>query len=565
MTAQAQTPAITAVVDAAAYTSDIPQGAVFVVKGTNLASTSAQANVPYPQTLGGVDIGFAPVSGGSSVKAYMYYTYSQGGITQLSGILPSATAPGDYNVKVTTGTGASAAFRVKVVARKFGLITVPSSGSGRAVLQNAVTYEINRFTTGQIAGTSYRYAPAKTGEYWTAWGTGLGAVPGDDSKAPGQYNFLDKGVDVKVLVNSMEITPSYAGRAPQYPGADEIVFQLPANIPTGCELSLQVRVAGQLSNATTISVAPNASADACVDSQFATDVLRRMDNGGTVVVGGLSLNSFKMSMSVPGMGDMNVRVESAGGSFTKYSADQLDRIQSGVATDTCQVFHVTGSQGAPETADLTNLDAGTLVLAGPGSLNKTFTKNPDFSYALNLGMALDGTGLPPITIPGFSTAPVITAGTYTVTGSGGKDVGAFTARINVNQPLSVTGGLPGTVPRNQGLRLAWTGGGSDQVIIEGTSSVPISGTTQYDSAFFFCTTTADKLSFTVPSSILSQLPATPPDAVNSGVGGGTISIFSTSRPATNNGLFTAPLMAGGNIDNGVFLAGIGAFANTIYQ
>src|SRR5438105_3301053 len=101
VSAFAQAPTVTQVLDAAGYTANIPQGGVFVVKGSNLAAASAAATLPYPASLSGVSIAFAPAAGGAAVKAYMVYTYSQSGTTQLAAVLPSATGAGDYNVTVT--------------------------------------------------------------------------------------------------------------------------------------------------------------------------------------------------------------------------------------------------------------------------------------------------------------------------------------------------------------------------------------------------------------------------------------------------------------------------------
>ena len=47
-TAFAQAPVITDVLDAGGYTATIAQGGVFVVKGTNLAASSASATSPSP-------------------------------------------------------------------------------------------------------------------------------------------------------------------------------------------------------------------------------------------------------------------------------------------------------------------------------------------------------------------------------------------------------------------------------------------------------------------------------------------------------------------------------------
>jgi hypothetical protein len=140
---------------------------------------------------------------------------------------------------------------------------------------------------------------------------------------------------------------------------------------------------------------------------------------------------------------------------------------------------------------------------------------------------------------------VLAAGTYAVTGAGGKDVGPFRASIALSQPLLVTSTVPNPVPRSQDLTLSWTGGGTDQVTISGSSSVAAPGSTPsqpiIDSGVFTCVTTGDKGTFTVPTAILQQLPAA----------NGSVTVSSNSKTVD----FTAPLIAGGNLDFGYFSTG----------
>ena len=110
------------------------------------------------------------------------------------------------------------------------------------------------------------------------------------------------------------------------------------------------------------------------------------------------------------------------------------------------------------------------------------------------------------------TMGTIIGGQYTLTGSGGKDVGPFTGLVNLGSPLTITGGLPSTVNRSAGLTLSWTGGNSsDLVIIEGLAVTTSSTTTASGITFFtenggefVCTTTAGGGGFTVPASVTSQ-------------------------------------------------------------
>lgn len=568
----AQAPTITAVLDAGGYTSNVAPGMVFVVKGSNLCGTNTVGTTPYTTAaMGGATISFTPAAGGSAVAAYMIYCYNAGGITQLAAELPSSAATGNYNVTVTTSGGTSSGFATQVVTRKFQLMTQTSTGTGRGLVQNVVTstqYDLNGYTTGPVLGANFARSPGKPAEVLIVWGTGLGAAAGFDATAPaGGLDFLAQGLDVKAIVNGTSITPAYAGRSNLFPGLDNVAFQLPANVATGCNITLQVSVAGQLSNLTTIAIAP-AGQTACVDPQYSPAILSKLDSGGTVNAGYFNLTSYNSNLSFSGQ-NFAVRIEAASGAFAQYTADTITQIPNlgAAATGACNVYTATttSSGGTTAVSNLKYLDAGTVSLNGPNVTNKAFTKTNNV-YSLSLGTAITGTGLPPI--PGFNPSPLIAPGTYTLAGTGGADVGAFNTSITVDQPLTVTGGLPSTVNRSQNLTVNWTGGtASDIVIIAGSSFVLVSGTPQngtYNTGTFICTTTADKQTFTVSSTILQQLPATPSGGA-AGSNVGTLSVFSTSVPTQGNGLFSAPLTAGGTTDYALFTAGIGTSTTPTYQ
>jgi hypothetical protein len=111
------------------------------------------------------------------------------------------------------------------------------------------------------------------------------------------------------------------------------------------------------------------------------------------------------------------------------------------------------------------------------------------------------------------------------------------------------------------LTLNWTGGNpSDLVEIVGSSSTTTGtgASAIYDTWTFICTTNAGAQTFTVPSSILLQLPAI---AASSTTAGGFLEFASAVNPTS----FTAPLTAGGSIDSGTFLSLIGYGALVSYQ
>jgi uncharacterized protein (TIGR03437 family) len=545
-------PTITSVLNGASNTPGIAQGAIFIVKGTNLsASGFTSFDVPRPTQSSGVKITFTPTGGGAATDAFLVYLFNQGGVNQLAAILPSTVAPGSYNVTVTNG-GVSSQFTAQVVASKVGLFTQDSSGSGLGSVQNFISQgvvDLNRLTTGSVSGTTI--SPAHPGQFLLAYGTGLGPLAaGDNSISGASFDFSTHGVNVQAIVGGVSIPVAYAGRA-GFPGEDQINFALPANIPTGCAVPFQLSVNGVLSPATTIAIAPDASSSACVQPGFTSQQLQKFDNGGTYTIGSFSVTQF--SATVPSFG--TVKSNSIGGAFSQLTGFQLGAaVQLNPATVTqsgsCQVIQLTSSGTATAAGGrATLLDAGTVTVNGPAGSSltnqalKQDTSN-SYGYANTEGISVPGQ-------PVFSIVP----GTYSLSGAGGKDVGTFNTSISLGSPLTVTGGLPSTVTRSAGMTLNWTGGNASDLveIIGSSSSTTGTGSSAVTNlSEFVCITTAGQTTFTVPASILNQLPATTT---------GSLSVAS----GTNSTTFTAPLKAGGSIDAGVFGSFLGLGATPTYQ
>jgi len=551
-------PTITQVADAAAYGSTIAQGSIFIVKGVNLsASGFTQFSFPLPQSQNGVSVTFTPASGGSGTQAYLIYTYNLNGVNQIAAILPSTLAAGPYNVTVTNGGTTGPPFQATVVAQKFNLFTQDSTGSGLVVAQNFISasqLDINRLTTGTVSG--FTVSPAKPGQTLILWGTGLGPVTGGDNVGAAGGNI--PAANVQVVVGGMTVSPLYAGRAPGLAGEDQINVTLPANVPTGCTVALQVSVNGTLSNSTYLSIAP-AGSNACVQPGLTTAQLQSLDQGGTITSGGFTLAQFEET--IPSIG--TVKLDQASGAFTQFTYAQLGAVtsvSSAAANGSCQVSPLSNTTASILGGGGIALDAGQITLSGPSGsnlTNQTLTQTNNF-YSAILGEEGLSTSL-----PGIGNG-VLVPGTYTLNGVGGKDVGKFTASLTLGTPLTVTGGLPSTVTRSSGLTLNWTGGNSTDVVVIFGSAGTVSGTgatRTTTGASFICLTTAGVGTFTVPASILNQLPAVTSAQASSGAGSTSLEVVSSPSPG---GTFTAPLTAGGNV-TGTFVSLRGAANQPTYQ
>ena len=510
------------IVNATGYQTTLAPDTVFVIFGSNLGpSTLTAASAPgYPASLGGTSIAFTPSSGGASIAAKMIYA-SAG---QVAGLLPSSIAPGTYTVQLTYNNQPSAPQTVTVAARSFGIATANSAGTGAA---QATIGNVNggvslvRLTAGSLSfqGLSWTLTPAHPGDTLVLWGTGGGSDPAND--AGGTSGDQTAAGNFSVMVDGTQITPLYAGASSGYPGLWQINFTLPASMTADCFASLQVSAGGQLSNSVTISIA--AAGQSSCSSQISPSTLSKLDSGGTIV------------MAAPVVGQTNFLSGGAtttyttlGGVFNQYSAAEFLIPYSGPKFGACRVLDQTYPVGGkePSAAD-SQLNAGTIEYTGPG-ISGNLTGGPFYSAtvsALQLG------------------------GSYTLTGLGGTQIGAFPA-ITATLPTSFTVtnfGALGTVTRSQPLTVTWSGTGFDQVIILLIDDVTTGSSVH--GVVVSCAVDASSGTYTIPAAALQFLPAgsvqVEVEAVTNQ--GGDVSAESGTSTA-----FTPPLAGGGKVDFGSF-------------
>ena len=151
-----------------------------------------------------------------------------------------------------------------------------------------------------------------------------------------------------------------------------------------------------------------------------------------------------------------------------------------------------------------------------------------------------------------ATSTFIQPGQWTIKGTGGADVGAFSASITVPTPLNCSPSCDiTTIFRTQPLTIQWTGGGGSQdyVQVAGVATAAsLADSTKIVAVLFSCTAKATDGSLTVPVSVLSQMPTSSSDplAANTGL------LLVINGLGNSSTAFTAPLTAGGNLDAGYF-------------
>ena len=540
-TAAAQ-PKVGGIVNAASYIQPglpnygIAQGSIFVVFGSNMGPAQlAQAGFPLPSATGLAGTSVQITVSGVTVNAYMIYTSA----TQLAAILPSNTPTGAGALTVTFNGQKSDSVPIQVVASAFGIFTLNQAGSGPAIVQNFVAGA----TALPINGLAESANPNQT---LILYGTGLGKVDFDES---GPARSQDLPLDIMIFVGGKQATITYKGRSSCCAGLDQINFIVPTGV-TGCHVPVVVKIGNIVSNFTTISIA--ATGKVCSDANgLSSDQLTTLINSGKPISLGsviLDRTSFKISLPAP-IGNIESKTDSGSASFSRYSPMQLQTTQNAafsvISFGACYVFSGAGQTATPP-VDLTppqTLDAGPVInLNGPNGM-KQLPKSQFGSYSAMLG---GGTPIP----GGPAATPLyLDKGAYMAeNGSGGADVGHFTASLMVPDPLVWTNqDSINTVPRTQGLNLTWSGG-------DPSGYVSMVGTSANNGVFggFICIERVSAGQFTVPNVVLLALP---PSATPQGTPTGFLSVGSTVTST-----FTAP-----GIDIGTFISTVSSAKQVAFQ
>ncbi len=462
--------------------------------------------------------------------------------------MPSNAPTGTVQVTVTYNNNTSAPVTAQVVTSNFAPFSV-SGGRGPGIVQN--------FVSGTQVPLNTASVTAAPGDVVILWGTGLGPLPNGqlDTQPPtgGQMP-----VPVTVNVGGINLTPAYSGRAPSLAGIDQINFTLPPNVPQGCYVPVQITAAGLSSNTITIAIA--AGRQPCSDTNPLSTMPRSGGKNATVVLSRMTFTDASKPAST-GSVDIGLAIfeqQTTGGDlgFDLY-ASLPPRNSCTYYTNMNQINAVMVG-GMPSTGS-SSLDAGkTITLTGPkGAKGFSYSDasaqvSPYFSL-LGASGSIANTGL-------SSSGPFLDPGSYTVSGTGGKDVGPFSFPITVGSGATWTNRDQITsINRSQPLTITWSGGNpSNQVgVIMGIGSNPSNST----SAGFACLVTFDQQSFTVPASILANFPATT-GSTSGGVQGGLLFLtFPSGDQFTSFTTSAAP-----SLDKGTAMSVVGDLRmNIVYK
>jgi uncharacterized protein (TIGR03437 family) len=515
----------------------IAQGSLFTLTGQGLVTAATPITVadsPLPLTLAGASMQITV--GGTKVdvpmvSAWAGFAQIQGArVDQLAGVAPSNTPVGDGTITVTVNGRTSAPAPITIVPAAFGIFTLNHAGVGPGIFTGAdlafsslanASHLIGPFFPDTSYGGNTLVATAHAGDQLVIWGTGLGAISGDDT-APPATGSLD--VPVEVHVGNLVADVASQGRAPFGAGVDQIVFTAPDGVQ-GCYVPVAVTIGGVVSNFATISISTDGNV--CSDAiGWSLSDLQGAANAASIKVGDISLTKLNGSFSVPGLGSVQGVLDFGNAGFARRTGQPLGVLAalngtSGglvIPSSGCLVLPFQTGSGLfdnflPSENDLPFgeaavpfqfLDAGSGInITGPAGvkqLPKFLGRGITDEYKVQ-GSAIGG-GIPPL-IP--LSPEFLAPGTYTVdNGSGGTDVKGFSASLAFSNNHATWTGQEaiGDIDRTQGLTITWSGSGS--VLILGNAA----NTAAAIGAQFTCTAgDADNGSFTVPARVMSALPA----------------------------------------------------------
>jgi uncharacterized protein (TIGR03437 family) len=464
--------------------SGISQGALFKVVGTGLANDGdaslhdSQASGGLPTTLNGATI--TVTVGSATVNVALYYATP----TQIDGVLPANTPTGSGTLTVTHNGTASTS--ILVVAAAPGITTI---NNGSAVAQDTAR-------PGDPYGGLVTFVKsAVPGGTIIVWGSGFGATSDSDTTYTGTPH--QTSVSYTFFIGGVQANLTYAGRS-VYPGVSVFAVVIPQNVPTGCYVPMAAVAGNVVSNLATLPI--HAGGGICADPQYGItgDQISTFTGQTTFKSGGVSVSQS----TSPGVGGAAQTLTVAGASFFQVSGTSSVG-GSQVSIGGCIVIQTAPGQTGGSTGSSTGLDAGTVTVTPPGGAAISLTTS---------------TIVPGIASATLSAIPS-TGGSYVFHGSGGAQIGSFTATVNFPNPLLTWSNqsAAATVIRNQGLQVTWTGGANGTyVTISGTSfdvSSRASGT-------YVCLAPAAAGQFTVPAYVLLSLPS----------GTGTASVASSTNP-----------------------------------
>jgi uncharacterized protein (TIGR03437 family) len=361
----------------------------------------------------------------------------------ISFTVPAGTPQGSAEILFRTGTDPFQSVNVTVAANNFAL------SPGVSVLNSDGT-----LTAVGLA------SPARPGQAIVVTGSGLGY-----------------GTSVTAAVGGQPATVVYSGHGPAT-GYDTIQVRLPASVPDGCYVPLNLTVGA---NTVMSLVSVTASGTPCQHPyRLSTADLKKLDSGGTIGVIHVDFNTtLRPALDSAVYRSETARVWAETADALTLSRSMQNTLPIPTATFIIGAFTAVAT-ALPEPPDLG--EGLTLSHAGVDYNANNYVSLP----------ARDGTLINP-------PASLVGPGSWTLSLPGSKDVAAATVTFTLPSPLMLNGPALVSLRRNQDQTITWNGNTFDPA--SALTFVPIAGLPSNVS-----TAAAGAGTITIPAAAWNQLP-----------------------------------------------------------
>lgn len=544
-----------------AVSAGLARGAAFHIVGDQLGPLdSIQAEMTYPYEIAGVKVFLKNKDTGAEVLTLL----AQVGAFEIHAIVPSSTEAGPYLLRVETPDGTSEEVDVQVADRVMGIVTTTNVNGGLAaadVLVPDAEPQRLRLT-----------ASAHPGSTLSILAAGFGPIESPDGEAAPEQNLLE---GAELLVGGVAVPVRYAGRYPGKAGYDQILVDLPeADLPLGCTVPVSLRAGDQVSNAAFLAIAGAEESLCDAQGALSPEAIQAIDEGQQVVVPSFGITDSATSFDFDGQ-TVEFHSRAASGAFYAVGSYELE---SGLAfvnaplqpQNGCTVVTLENTEGDEMPAEASGLDAGDpLHFDGDAGAQFQLDRQPTMIYSGDLGstipvlpgmFGLEGKARNMIRQARLAAArkakgrnvdfpsipQELTPGTYTLSGTGGTAIDAFSATIDLAAPITWTNRADiNDIDRNNPLDVYWTPGpDADEVTVTGIAIGAVPDAPKALGRLFTCQAPASAGALTVGADILQLMPVTGGSEDSMGL----LSVLQTNTPA--NGTFKAPLVGGGETQYG---------------
>lgn len=539
-------PYVFSALNTASYDSTgIAQGSMFVIFGEEMgpATLTGAPTLPLPNDLAGTSV--TVTAGSTTLQCPLFYV----SFGQIAAVLPSTTPLGVAHVGVKYNSFSSGpAVPINVVASSIGIFTISSTGIGPGI-----------FTDGLNASLKTNGNSAKPGDILIAWATGAGPITSPDNSVSTTFpNF--PGIQVWVGNQSAQVT--YGGPSGCCVAVDQIQFVVPQGI-TGCNVPVVITGGGKSSATATLPITDAGGPCSDTGPTIPTNLLTSIDGGAPVRAGLIGMGPVNLFTRASRSSSTDFGRQLSEALHVKVPPQDAERIMRAAQSRDRKAISVALSKYARQWKSLSarkrlSLAATAAANAGRQGIGVAFggISNEGFAAALfsaqfppagscvvlpatapskvgTSGGGLDaGSSLSLIGAAGpmsltpaakgayYSEFPIsimgsdVPLGSYTLSGTGGADIGPFSVTTTVSASLAFTNKSQlAQIDRTQPLVVSWTGGAAGQYVLIGGYSqgtyAPLPPQITTGPARFICTEAVSKGTFTIPAFVLSSLWPTP--------------------------------------------------------